>query len=65
MKTNKYDLEQVERDYKYYKSRDDSNDEGIYFMLMNRYENRARIARERFQIAIRETNKIIEQGDEK
>ena len=57
MKTNKYDLEQVERDYNYYKNRDNSNDASIYFMLKERYYMRARIAEQKLTEALKEMDK--------
>lgn len=60
MKTKKYDLEQVERDFKYYKERDKASDESIYFMLHERYKNRMEIAYENFKQAIK-----ISEGENK
>ena len=56
MKINKYDEEQVERDYKYYKNRDNSNDASIYFMLKERYYMRARIAEAKLTEALKQMN---------
>ena len=63
MKTNKYDLEQVERDYNYYKNRDNMSDEAIYFMLSERYNNRKKIADEKLTEAIEISRKT--KGDNK
>lgn len=57
----KYDTEQVERDFKYYKDRDNSSDESIYFMLKERYYRRAKIAEERLMILLKQEVK----GDNK
>lgn len=48
MKENKGDIAQIERDYKYYKEKDNESDECVYFLLKERYYNRYRIAEKRF-----------------
>ena len=53
----KYDLEQVERDYNYYKNRDNSSDESIYFMLKERYRTRAKIAETKLTEALKQGEK--------
>lgn len=50
---SKYNLDQVERDYKYYKERDNQNDASIYFILKEKYRQRLEIAESRFLEAIK------------
>ena len=65
IKLNKYDLEQVERDFNYYKNRDNSSDASIYFMLVERYRMRMQIADNKLQEALKEqTNGGKEQWKE-
>lgn len=54
MRENIYDSKQVERDYQYYKDRDQSSDSSIYFMLKERYKNRMEIAEAKFLNALKE-----------
>ena len=56
MRTNKYDLEQVERDYKYYKEKGDS-DASIFYMLKERYRTRFEIAEAKFLASLTEETK--------
>lgn len=60
-KINKYDLEQVERDYQYYKNRDNSSDASIYYMLVERYRMRMQIADNKLQESLKQMDNEGEQ----
>lgn len=62
MKQNKYDEIQIERDYKYYKNRDNSSDSSIYFMLVERYRMRMQIAENKLKESLKDE---VIKGDDK
>ena len=55
IKSEKYDENQVERDYEYYKNRDNSSDESIYFILKERYAHRSKIAEKKLIEALKKS----------